>query len=364
MIFDLNQSGFPSEKHKTIWRCGCLILPEELSLSGKVRSLMDADLYESCRAMRLFMLHTLSDMYENADAYDFEPWQLFSFWINIIGSDASEARDRADVTASMRGTIAANAKGLYASVITNTGIEFIKSEGKTEIVNNLYPDMFPAMREMQRYVRVKKERASLENSFQTCDFRRICPDYKYDKTEKRVYMRELEDRIPLILGGDARTAALEFAAYLREKKINLKWTGIQNNYSATGVTYGEGKGIAYVGLGDVYQRGGSDGWIVSVTLENIGAYEQTVINEGLRDFIIDNIYFCDKTAVNACNGGEKSIYACHRGKNVAVLGEEVKYVCRIRNQKSVSVYVHDPNEAAMGKIMRLLELEQTARAGK
>ena len=249
MKFDINQTEFPSVKHKVIWRCGVLVVPEELSLSDKVRGLLDPDLFESCRQMRLFMLHILSDMYENAGEYDFEPWQLFSFWLNVIGNTPdSNDYDEIDVTASVRSkSMAANAKGLYANVIKNTGIVFIEANNKTIMTNTLYPKMFRAMKEMQKYVRTKKERASLENSFQICDFRKLCPDYKYDKNDKRLYMRELEDRIPLVVEGDDINAALDFAGYLRDKNINLKWTGIQNGFSETGQTH-YGQGICHVEL--------------------------------------------------------------------------------------------------------------------
>jgi len=219
------------------------------------------------------------------------------------------------------------------------------------------------MKAMQVYVRAKKERASLENSFQICDFRKLCPDYKYGKADKRAYLREVEDRIPLLLAGDKREIAQEFAAYLRDRKINLKWTGIQNNYSETGATYGESKGICYVGLADTNSRGNKDGWHVSVTLANLDHYEATVMQEGLQDFIWNHIFICDKTVVNACNGGEKSIYACHRGKDVVVMGKEVKYVCRIRNQSRVSVHIFDPDVTAISHLKRLIELEQAAIKG-
>ena len=359
MFFDHSQVEFPSKKHKSIWYCGALIMPEELSLSGKVKALMDADLYESCRQMRLFMLHTLSDMYENADRYDFEPWQLFSFLLNIVDNDLNgEKHDRLDITPSMRSkSIAANAKGLYASVLANTGVEFVEKEGKTEITNKLYPNMFRAMKAMQKYVREKKERASLENSFQICDFRKICPGYKYDKAEKRLYMREIEDRIPLIAEGGAKAAALDFAAYLREKKINLKWTGIQNGFSETGQTH-YGQGLCHIELKNDYWEHEDKCWRVCVPLSNIDAYKETIISEGLQYFIWNHIYICNKTAVNACNGGEKSIYACHRGINITVLDKEIVYACRLRNGRHVSIYVYDPDEYAINHLKRLIELEQ------
>jgi hypothetical protein len=336
-------------------------MPEELSLSDKVKASMDAGLYESCRQMRLFMLHTLSDIYENAGRYDFAPWQLFSFWLNLAGNELShDEYDRLDVTQSMRGkSIAANAKGLYANVLANTGVEFIVREGKTEIINRLYPKMFRAMKAMQKYVREKKERASLENSFQICDFRKICPGYIYGKTEKRLYMREIEDRIPLIVEGGAKAVALDFAAYLRDRKINLKWTGIQNGFSETGQTH-YGQGLCHIELNKDYWEHENKSWRVCVPLPNIDAYKETAIGEGLRDFICDHIYICNKTAADACNGGEKSIYACHRGIDITVLDKKIAYACRLRNGRNISIYVYDPDGPEIGYIKRLLELEQAA----
>jgi len=361
MTFDFNQTVFPSEKHKAIWYCGVLVLPEELSLSDKVRSLMDADLFESCRQMRLFMLHILGDMYENAEAYAFEPWQLFSFWLNIIGNaPGREDNSRIDATASMRSkSMAANARSLYADALAHTGVTFTERDGKTEIENDLYPKMFRAMKAMQKYVREKKERASLENSFQICDFRKICPNYKYEKTEKRLYMREIEDRIPLILEGDKIPAALAFAAYLRAKKINLKWTGIQNSWSETGQVH-MNQGLCYIGLGDVYLKGSKNGWVVCVPLPNLDSYRDVITGEGWQGFIWDNIYICDKTPANACNGGEKSVYACHRGIDLDVLGKTVRMACRLRNRNRAAVYVRDPGETAISYLKTLIELEQKA----
>lgn len=365
MEFDKNQTEFPSEKHKAVWCRGVVVLPEELSLSEKVKELMDGDLFESCRQMRLFMLHILSDMYENAESYDFGPQQIFHFLLYEVSKSLEpEAYDCINTTSPIwsRDTDV-KAKGIYANVMANTGIVSTVFEDKVKITNTLYPKMFRAMKEMQKYVREKKERISMENSFQTCDFRRICSGYKYDKTERRIYMREIEDRIPLILESSAKPAALDFAAYLRGRKINLKWTGIQNNYSQTGKTYG-GQGLCYIGLGDTYQGGKKDGWLIVLPLPNIEEYKETLISEGLQHFIWDNIFICNTTPANACNGGEKSIHACQRGVNLTVLDKEIIFACRYRSWKHISVYIHDPDETAINNAKRLLELEQKALAGK
>jgi hypothetical protein len=362
MNFDKNQTVFPSEKHKLIWYFGVLVMPEEISLSDKVKVLIDENLFESCKQMRHFLLHSLRDMYENVENYQIDPQKYMGFWFNVIDIACHYGElldDRLVIDFVKWGKT--KMEPCYQNVFADTGVQIDMSEDSAEITNTLYPKMFRAMKEMRDAVRAKKEKVSEENSFFYCDFRKLCPKYKYDKTEKRIHMRELEDRIPLLLEGDNKTNALKFAAYLREKNINLKWTGIQNKWSETGQTYGEGKGICYVGLGDTSQKGKKDGWLVSITLEHLNEYDASILNEGLQEFITANIYFCDKTTVNACNGGEKSIYACQRGKDIKILGKEFKYVCRIRNQSSVSVYVHNPDEAAINSIKRLMELENKAR---
>jgi len=361
MNFDKNQTNFPSEKHKAIWYCGVLIMPEQLSLSDKVKGMIDAALVESCKQMRLFLLHSLEFMYDNAENNSFDPYQYFSIWLNIFDNVLEEEIfDNRIITASIKRSVplASKMKKLYGKVSDNTGIEFNINDTSVEITSALYSKMFSAMKAMQKYIRAKKERVSMENSFQICDFRKICPGYKYDKPEKRLYMRELEDRIPMIIGDtDAKKRALDFAAYLRNKKINLKWTGIQNSYSETGQVH-MGQGICYVGLGDVYSSGTKDGWLICVPLPNMQVYQDALIKEGLQDFIRSNVYICTaKTQADACNGGEGA-YGCPRGMDLNILGKEVKYACRLRNLKRVAVYVHNPDEAAISKVKTLLALEQ------
>ena len=365
MIFDKNQTEFPSEKHKTIWYCGVLVLPEELSLSDKVKALLDTELFESCKQMRLFILHSLSEMYDNLEDNSFDPYQYVNLWLNIFANVLDEEvfdNDGVIISSKRSFPFATKMIKLYGKVLANTGVEIKINDNSVKITNALYPKMFRAIKEMQKYVRVKKERASLENSFTLCDFRKICPEYKYDKPEKRAYMREIEDRIPLIMESSTKPMALEFATYLRDRKINLKWTGIQNSYSTTGQVYGTGKGICFIGFGDAYNEGRNkkDGWVIGVTLENMNQYETELMDKGLHEFILDNIYFCDKTPKSACNGGE-GIHACRRGKDLMILGKEVEYICRLRNRKHISVYVYDPDKTTIDKIKTLLELEQEAR---
>jgi len=84
MIFDKNQTEFSSKNHKAVWQCAVQILPKEISLSEKIKGLMDADLFESCRQMREFMLDTLQSIYEDADYYDINPQAYLRFWFDLV----------------------------------------------------------------------------------------------------------------------------------------------------------------------------------------------------------------------------------------------------------------------------------------
>ena len=84
MIFDKSQTEFSSENQKAVWQYAVKILPKEISLSEKIKGLMDADLFESCRQMREFMFDTLQIIYEDADYYDINPQSYFRFWFDLV----------------------------------------------------------------------------------------------------------------------------------------------------------------------------------------------------------------------------------------------------------------------------------------
>ena len=69
MIFDKNQTVFPSPLHEAVWDCGIHILPIEVTLPPEVTDCLPPDLAESCRQLREFFLLLLRDMYEDIDLY-------------------------------------------------------------------------------------------------------------------------------------------------------------------------------------------------------------------------------------------------------------------------------------------------------
>ncbi len=362
MSFDKNQIEFPTTEHKQVWNCGVLILPEKIVLSDKVRTLMDTDLFESCKQMRLFMLHSLSDMYNNAESYKMNPQKYLVFWFNI----SSIVRQYGELLNNRLIIYFANWKNkiqrnryisemtdeCYKKIFSGTGVQIKFGKESVEITSSLYPKMFCAMREMRDIVSMRKEKSGSDNSFYYCDFRKLCSAYKYDtsekKSEKENNINEIEYKIPTLLDGDMKMTALNFVAYLREKKMPPKYAGINNAWK---IDY-KGKCLLYIRLCDLNPSGEKKKWVINPYLLHIQKYEDLIINEGLQNFIWDNMHHC----INVLRGGCNS-HNCSPGKNITLLGKEIKSVCRGRQP----VWFFDPDKTAIDCIKKLLEFEKNAR---
>ena len=159
---------------------------------------------------------------------------------------------------------------------------------------------------------------------------------------------KIEDVIPHYLKGDTQKAALDFAAYLLANKMQLKWDA-WNTWKA----FSKNKVLCWVKL-NLFVRPIS--LVVSPCLTNINEYEHIVISEGWQDFVLDNFRRCNPRCAGRHSGGE----LC--GVDVTLFGKEVSGICRERfyiNNKRVDF--ENPDEIAINRIKKLLELERTAR---
>jgi len=153
---------------------------------------------------------------------------------------------------------------------------------------------------------------------------------------------KIEDVIPYYLDGDTQKAALDFAAYLQANKMPLKWDA-WNTWKA----HSKSKVLCWVKL-DLWPAA----WVVSPCVTNIDEYEDIVISEGWQSFVWDNFRRCDPSCLGKCAGAER----------VTLLGKEFDDVCRevyFVNNKRVDFV--NPDEPAISRIKKLLELERTAR---
>jgi len=239
MIFDKNQTEFPSQNHKAVWQCAVQILPKEISLSEKVKGLMDADLFESCRQMREFMLDTLQNIYEDVYYYDINPQSYFRFWFDLIDIARGSGKIIDDCLVisfakwGNNNTKAGKKKWKayfldkigksYDDIFSITGIHILKNEDSAEIISSKYPKIFHAMIKFPDILRKNKESISSNNSFYFCDFRKLCPEYEYNKSEKSK-KQDIEDSINAMLDEKLKPTILDFIFYLRENKMKPSWT--------------------------------------------------------------------------------------------------------------------------------------------
>jgi len=156
---------------------------------------------------------------------------------------------------------------------------------------------------------------------------------------------KIEDVIPEILDKDMRETALEFSAWLRASKMAPGYAGVQYTWNAS---Y-KGKIIYRIqlkndGWGNVKNR--DHYWVVNPHLNHLDKYQDVITDEGLADFIYENLSYCIKCSPK-----------CPGGTDITVLGRDFANVCHCRPL----VWAYDPDESAITCIIRLLELEKAAR---
>jgi hypothetical protein len=163
----------------------------------------------------------------------------------------------------------------------------------------------------------------------------------------------IEDVIPDYLCGDIKKNALDFCEYLRANKIKPVWAGA-NTWKAI---Y-KNKPICYIRLfNDDWNKlpraamYGGHSWVVTLYIErNMHRYEDVILKEGLQNFIWDNVHYC-MLCRSPCHGHTPP----HR--DTVAFGKEIKRICHGREL----TWVFDPDEQAVNRIKRLLELEKQAR---
>ena len=160
---------------------------------------------------------------------------------------------------------------------------------------------------------------------------------------------QIEDVLPYFLDGDMLKTALDFTACLRENKMTPRWAGILNAWKAIC----KGKPLYYIRIiNDDWKNVtpyNKYTWVVTPYLLHIHEYDESVIDESLRNLIWDHIgFYC------------RSCRQCAPGGDLTVFGREIKSVC----VNMPLTWVWDPDEAAISGIKRLLEHEKQARNGE
>ena len=290
MIFDKNQKDFPSEKHKHIWGYGIRIMPEELVLSDKVKALMDADLFESCRQMRLFLLHSLSEMYENANSYEFEPEQYIFLWFWLGSKPIIGTKNFAIGSIHNKKLCELSQIEKYCGdIFANTGVEIEYKNGSSkdktaEITNTLYPNMFCAMKKMFDIIRAKKEN-SANNGFFNCDFRILCPGYKKDKEEYAIAVKPKPESIAAgVTNEAAKKNILNFIEFIRRNKLSPQWSATNAAKEHIWNVGIKGKNIFNIRINEI-----TGNWWISIFGRAFDLYNKHITDAELQRFLLESV---------------------------------------------------------------------------
>jgi hypothetical protein len=132
MIFNPNQTEFPSQKHKTIWDAGRQIVPFEVSIAD----IIDPEIREGCMQIYNWTQEYLELMYNEPDKYNGNPYSMFRLLDDIA--------ENAEI---INGGMAFSIKKYENQILKNPclldipliGLEITDNDGCKILINNKYP---------------------------------------------------------------------------------------------------------------------------------------------------------------------------------------------------------------------------------
>ena len=149
--------------------------------------------------------------------------------------------------------------------------------------------------------------------------------------EQKSVKPKVEDAILQVLSGDRESAALDFAAFMQENKLSLRWAS--NN--AWKAMY-KGKSVCYM----LINAGGD--WVIrfsQFTREKwFVDYDSHITDAGLKDFVINNINSRN------CPGRD-----CGITRNKTILGKTFEEVCTCW-----PIYMRNPGGTDLEDVKKLI----------
>jgi len=155
---------------------------------------------------------------------------------------------------------------------------------------------------------------------------------------------KIEDVIPHYLEGALKRTMLDFVAYACANKMPVRWASA-NRWKAM---Y-KSKVICWICLPE---NPDSHYKHICPCLNYLNMYEDTIKNEGLQNYVWNNVKVCRNVLYGSCNS-----HGTAPGRNEKILGKDYKNVCHLKNYFPV----YTPNETDICCIKKLLELEKQAR---
>jgi len=176
------------------------IYTEETTLTSNVKRLLSADLFESCKQMRLYIIHSLQDIKNLMKAHDISSRKFLNHWYNIIGICLDSGELIGDSlklnTIDRKKRIGKKLTVYPENFFEKTGIKFIHNNDYVEITCSLYPKMFLAMRSLFSASCSLNEAINFGNSFYCCDFRIRCPEIESTNNEIKKLITKPSGKLP------------------------------------------------------------------------------------------------------------------------------------------------------------------------
>ena len=250
MIFDKNQSVFPSDFHREIWWWAVGLVPPSVSLTADVKSKCDKNVLEGCHQWYDYFNELCEDMYNHADEYSpASARQYRDLLENItLGGELRENSIVWDIDGWQKYCDRINKGKAYHNLgitvekllnaLTRTGLvcESKNIENKNEIVftNEKYPKIFHAMNTMEHSPNIRKTPA--RHHFAHCEFRQLFKSYSANYDE---LLRRVSDESRDIAGSIHDCAkSLKIQRYVHFDTIKYKHKGTRvMDFTVTGHEY-------------------------------------------------------------------------------------------------------------------------------
>jgi len=174
-------------------------------------------------------------------------------------------------------------------------------------------------------------------------------------SEQKKTKPKIESVVNEHLYGAIKDNALDFITYLRENKLNPNHAGMLNAWKVMC----KSRTLCYIRLfcngHKAWLPHDTKTWVVSLYLDHLNKYEDTLINEDMQNVLWENIRsYC----TDGCPSTKGKYRPCYPGVNITLLGKEFKRVCACYPH----IWIWDPNKSTLDSVKRILELEQQARA--
>jgi len=321
------------------------IFAEETTLTDNVKELLGADLLESCKQMRFYMVHSLQDIINAPRPHDIGCRKFMNLWYTIISISLDNGEligDRLKINpVDWKKRISKKLITYPEKFFENTGIEFVHNNDYVEVISLLYPKMFFAMRSLFNASCALKESINFSNSFYCCDFRILCSKIEPADNEIKKLItkqsdkqtgkrkKEIEEAISDSFDGEMKKRMLDFIAYLRKNKMNPAPS------SATSWK------ISYKACVVCYLRCDLDAGIMTAQ-PVLGEYGQDSLSDEFKETVWENT-----KKEKDCHGSCRCSY-----KLKTVFGRAFKHNCGLH------IVFTNPNASEIECLKKLLEMRR------